>query len=376
MYEFFPGNYRWSYNTLLALCAGGQVGDIEMVWRRLKDRVGDDEAWHREWAWLADVLEKRARDSATRDSASDNYFLSSLYHTISEHFIPPAEPKRMASYGEVLRNFELGRAAAPFKLERVEVPFEGKVLPGYFLAAPGAGRHPSIILVCGLDTTKELWFMRVRAALAQRGMNALFLDTPGIGEALRYGKLYTRPDYEKPIGAAIDWLQTRAEVDANRIGIIGSSLGGFYVSRAAAYEPRLKAAVAWGAIYDYHAVWVRRMTVGGTLATPSFQLMFITGTSSMPEAMEKVRDFRIPLYGERITCPFLVMHGAEDQQVSKADAQAMFEAIGSKDKTLKIFTGEDGGPAHCQFDNHLPALQFAADWLVTKLMPERVKGAT
>jgi hypothetical protein len=319
MYEFFPGNYRWSYNTLLALCAGGQVGDIDMVWRRLRERIGDDEAWHHEWAWLAQVLERRAESSGTRDSASENWFLASLYHTISEHFIPPAEPRRLVSYGEVLRTFEQGRAAAPFKLERVLVPFEGTTLPAYFLPAPGAGRRPSVILICGLDTTKELWFMRVRAALAQRGLNALFVDSPGIGEALRYQQLYTRPDYEKPIGAAVDWLQARAEVDPARIGIIGSSLGGFYVSRAAAYEPGLKAAVAWGAIYDYHAVWVRRMTVGGTLATPSFQLMFITGTNNMAEAMEKVRDFRIPLYGSRIRCPFLVMHGAEDQQVSRAE---------------------------------------------------------
>ncbi len=372
MYEFFPGNYRWSYNTLLALCAGGQVGDIEMVWRRLKERIGDDEAWHREWAWLAAVLEQRAAAARTSASASESWFLASLYHTISEHFIPPTEPRRLASYGEVLRTFERARAIAPFKLERVQMPFETTTLPAYFLPAPGGGRHPTIILICGLDTTKELWFMRAREAFAQRGMNALFMDSPGIGEALRYQKLYTRPDYEKPVGAAIDWLQTRAEVDPARIGILGSSLGGFYVSRAAAYEPRLAAAVAWGAIYDYHAVWVRRMTVGGTLATPSFQLMYITGTRSMPEAMEKVKDFRIPLYGNRITCPFLVMHGAEDQQVSLADAQSMFDAIGSPDKTLKIFTGEDGGPAHCQFDNHLPALHYAADWLVTKLLPERV----
>jgi hypothetical protein len=61
------------------------------------------------------------------------------------------------------------------------------------------------------------------------------------------------------------------------------------------------------------------------------------------------------------------MHGADDQQVLLEDAKAMFEVIGSTDKQLKIFTGEDGGSAHCQFDNHLPALHLAADWLADKL---------
>ena len=56
MYEFFPGNYRWSYNTLLAVAAGGQLGDIALIHPRLLERAGEDEAWHEEWARLADIL--------------------------------------------------------------------------------------------------------------------------------------------------------------------------------------------------------------------------------------------------------------------------------------------------------------------------------
>ena len=56
-----------------------------------------------------------------------------------------------------------------------------------------------------------------------------------------------------------------------------------------------------------------------------------------------------------------------DQQVLMEDARAMFEAIGSKDKELVVFDGENGGAAHTQFDNHLPALQVCADWVTKKL---------
>ena len=45
----------------------------------------------------------------------------------------------------------------------------------------------------------------------------------------------------------------------------------------------------------------------------------------------------------------------------------MFAAVGAQDKELKIFNGEDGGAAHCQFDNHLPALLHVSDWLARKL---------
>ena len=364
MFEFFPGNYRWSYNTLLAFAAGGQLGDFALIEASLRGKVGQDDAWHTEWARLAAILEKRAK-SGSCHTAAENYFLSSLYHTISEHFIPPADPARLASYREVLRTFDRGREASTHPVERVQVPYEGTALPAYFV--PAAARGPAAIFICGLDTTKELWFLRARLQFAARGVSALFIDTPGIGEALRLQKLVTRHDYEKPVAAAIDWLEKRTEVDPARIGVVGSSLGGYYVARAAAFEPRLKAAVAWGAIYDYHRVWVRRMQGQGIIAAPRFQLMFITGTDTMEAAVEKVKDFRVADFAGRIRCPFLIMHGAEDQQVLMDDARAMYEAIGSADKEMVVFTGDNGGAAHTQFDNHLPALQVCADWIARKL---------
>jgi dienelactone hydrolase len=366
MFEFFPGHYRWSYNTLLAFAAGGQLGDVALIHQNLSRELGKDEAWHREWARLAAILEKRAK-GGSRHTAAENYFLSSLYHTISEHFIPPASPERLASYREVLRTFDLGREASSHPVERVLVAFEGMTLPAYFVPGIGNGPRPAAIFICGLDTTKELWFLRARLQFAVRGISALFIDTPGIGEALRLQKLVTRADYEKPVGAAIDWLEKRKDVDGKRIGIVGSSLGGYYVARAAAYEPRLRATVAWGAIYDYHRVWVRRMQGNGIIAAPRFQLMFITGTDTMEAAVEKVKDFRVAGFAARIRCPFLVMHGAEDQQVLMADARAMFDAIGSPDKELVVFDSENGGAAHTQFDNQLPALQVCADWIARKL---------
>jgi dienelactone hydrolase len=367
VHEFFPSSYRWSYNTLLAFAAGGQLGDLALILPRLLAPGADDETWHREWAWLGTVLERRAQAARSRDSACDNYLLASLYHTISEHFIPPTDPRRMQAYREVLRTFDEARKNSSHPIERVHVPYQGASLPAYFVPAATAGARPAVIFLCGLDTTKELWFLRARMQLAVRGMHALFIDTPGIGEALRVGGLVTRYDYEKPVAAAIDWLETRPEVVRERIAIVGSSLGGYYVARAAAFEPRLRAAVAWGVIYDYHEVWVRRMTSGGAVAAPKFQLMFVTGTDSMEAAMERIKEFRVAAIGPRVTCPFLVMHGAEDRQVPEGHAEAMFQAIGSRDKEMVVFDGENGGAAHCQFDNHLPALQICTDWLARKL---------
>lgn len=368
MFEFFPGNYRWSYNTLLAFSAGAQLGDVALIYDTLSRSAGDDGVWHSEWARLAEILERRAGAPKASDfTASENYFLASLYHTISEHFISPADPKRLESYAEVLRCFDTARSRSHHHVERVEIPFEGAALPAYFVRGDGEGPRPVAIFICGLDTTKELWFLRARRHFAERGVSALFIDTPGIGEALRLRKLVTRSDYEKPVDAAIDYLVERPDVDATKIGLIGSSLGGYYVARAAAFCPRLAAVVAWGAIYDYHRVWVRRLQGDGIAGAPTFQLMFITGTDTMDAAVEAIRDFRVADFANRITCPFLIMHGAEDKQVLMDDANEMFAAIASPDKSMVIFDGANGGAAHTQFDNHLPALQVCADWLASRI---------
>lgn len=371
MFEYFPGNYRWSYNTLMALAAGAQIGDIELIGVRLREKGGDDEAWHREWSWLAGILERRAEAhlaDGTQESASEDLFLASLYHTMAERFMPPSDARRLQSYARALDSFERARTLSSYPIERVLVPYETATLPAYFLPSlSGRGRSPAVIFLCGLDTTKELSYLRVRQQLARRGLHCLAIDTPGVGEALRHQHLYTRHDYERPVAATVDYLETRADVDPAGIGIIGSSLGGYYVARAAAFEPRLGACVAWGAIFDYHAVWKRRLSAGGAMGIPTFQLMFITGADSLEQALERIEHFKVVEFAERIQCPFLLVHGSEDQQISLEDAHAAFQVIGSKRKELKIFSGEDGGTQHCQLDNPLPALHYIADWLVHML---------
>jgi alpha-beta hydrolase superfamily lysophospholipase len=367
MHFFFPDNYRWSYNTLLAFSAGAEIGDFALILPKLSANVGNDETWHDAWLELAELLEMRAQGK-TGITRAENLFLASLYHTISEHFVNPKDPRRLESYLKVIRCFAAASEAALFDLERVSIPFEGTSLPAYFM--PAIGRkdpRPTVMFVCGLDTTKELWFLRAREQFALRGMNCLFVDTPGIGEALRLQSLHTRHDYEKPIAAAIDYLEGRAEVDRAQIGLIGSSLGGYYVARATAFEPRLRATIAWGAIYDYHKVWVQRMAGIGASAAPTFQLMFITGKDTMEEAIGHISEFKVHGFANRIKSPFLIMHGAEDRQVPLSDAIAMLECIGSTDKELVVFDDKNGGAAHTQFDNHRPALHYAADWMQTRL---------
>lgn len=87
----------------------------------------------------------------------------------------------------------------------------------------------------------------------------------------------------------------------------------------------------------------------------------------MDEVLERLENFKLKGVVERIECPFLLVVGAEDAQVPAEDAHTCFKAVGSKDKTLRIFTAEEGGAQHCQFDRLGLALPYMHDWLAEKL---------
>jgi pimeloyl-ACP methyl ester carboxylesterase len=141
----------------------------------------------------------------------------------------------------------------------VEIPYEGRNLFAYFVKAPfHIPKQPVLIAFGGLDSFKdELWFMVGRGSL-QRGIAVLMVDGPGQGGTLRRHGIPTRYDYEVPVGACIDWLCEREDIDSDRIAVSGSSLGGYYAARAGAKEPRLAAAIAHGAQWDLGARMLER----------------------------------------------------------------------------------------------------------------------
>jgi len=71
-----------------------------------------------------------------------------------------------------------------------------------------------------------------------------------------------RTDFERAVIAVIDYLEGRPEIDRARIGIIGRSMGGFYAPKTAAIDKRIKAVVAWGAMYHLRNLAEVRQVVG------------------------------------------------------------------------------------------------------------------
>jgi alpha-beta hydrolase superfamily lysophospholipase len=378
-FEYFPGNHMWSQGMMFAIemqtYGAAAISEVDQVGQRLVGHEGDNELWWAEWAAMANRLEAMAAKSEGEGhslTAGACWLRAAVYYFCGERFLAPGSRKE-ATYRDCLRCFDRGTARRYPMIERLEVPFEGASLPALLFRAPDAAASaPAVICFDGLDNAKELSVFFAGVELANRGIHTLAIDGPGQGEALRLRKIPSRFDYEVPAGAAYDHLISLPGIDPDRVALMGFSMGGYYAPRAAAFDPRFAACVAWGGHFDYHAAWIRRRKLmeGGSsrLSAPSFQLPWVLGVADMDAAMEKLQDFTLEEVAERIACPFFCLHGEDDSIVPVEFAYQLHAAVGASDKTLRILTAAEGGSEHCQEDNRQIGSNIIADWLSDRLI--------
>ena len=99
------------------------------------------------------------------------------------------------------------------------------------------------------------------------------------------------------------------------------------------------------------------------MAQSNFQWRWVAGAKDEDEGIEIAKKFSLKDAAQHITCPFLVTHGGNDRVVPVENAQKLYDAVGSKNKTIKIFSAEEGGAEHAHVDNRQIGIDFAADWL-------------
>ncbi|WP_448628370.1 alpha/beta hydrolase family protein [Geodermatophilus sp. URMC 64] len=382
MFEYFPtGPYTYNLSVVATLNSGGLIDEVDRACRPIKEAAAGGEdagtpAFLAAWTKLTDQLVGQAEEAEkaghTR-TAGQLYFRASNYLAQAERMLAHSDPHRVPTYKRLLELAQKAFDTHSPSVSRVAIPYEGTTLPAYFSAAPATadGPTPVIVLVNGLDSTKEhMYSSNHWEELAARGISCLMLDQPGTGEALRLQRLPARIDTEAWAGAAVDHLETRDDVDATRIGIVGWSLGGYYAPRAAAFEKRLALCVAWGANHNWGAVQRRRKEREGERPVPHYweHVLWVWGKEGDEHHLDAFLDFAddVHLDGvvEKITVPFLVAHGANDRQIPLEYAHRSYEqAVNSPKRELRVFTPEEGATEHIGLD-HLPYVStFIADWV-------------
>ena len=365
-----------------ALNRGGQIAEVDEACRPLKDVAGikalagdptQQRAWFESWMRVAERVQRlgEADEAAGHPlSAGRKYLRAGIYYLLAERMPSHKDPRRLDAYKRGIAIYKRGLICRKEPVEFVDVKFGKHKLPAIFMKAPVKGRAPCIVHFDGLDVTKEIIYAAVGDEFRRRGVSLLIVDHPGVGAALRLQGLPSAPDTEKPAGASIDYLETRSDVDPKRIGIMALSLGGYYAPRAAAFEKRFACAVAWGAIYDYHACVSDRIGGRGEPSVPGYaeHVNWVFGCDKIEDTLKIVKQMTLKGVADKITCPLLIVHGENDRQVPLWHAERTYaEAVNSPGRELKVCSLFDGGAEHCGADNGSLVVDYMTDWVAEKL---------
>jgi 2,6-dihydroxypseudooxynicotine hydrolase len=331
---------------------GVTLTDFEEVTRSLSSY----DEWCKGWSARAAIHEQMGREQLNA-----KHFLTAgealqragvYYHFASFLFVHDIEQMKAAHKKQI----ECRQAALPHLRppgERVEIPYQGKFLAGILRKPPGAERPPVVVMAVGLDSTKEET-EAYEAPFLARGIATLVFEGPGQGEA-QYD-FAIRGDYEVPVAAVLDFVETRRDLDTARIAMWGVSLGGYYAPRAAAFDKRIKACIALGGPFDWGAAWDGLPE----LTREAFRVR--SHCKNEAEARKNAATLTLEGVAQKITCPIFIVNGRLDRIVPARDAERLAREVKGAATLMMI---EDGN--HIANNRAFRWRSPSADWLAEQL---------
>ena len=256
----------------------------------------------------SEKLAQAEGEAGHRETAMELYYQAALQYADAQHVVFETGDEKRFLHGGLMRCYDKVREHAPYRIEHLDVPWNGTVVSGNLHLAPGEGSKPLVFYVPGCDQTKEAWPHPYYNQALQRGMHVFSFDGPGQGESNLRGIRLTADNYEDAASAAIDALVKRPEIDASKIGIYALSFGSFWGVRIAAKEQRRLAAVAapWASFVDKYYLM--------TEESPRYKQLFayLTQSATEEELDKVVAAMTMDGYMEKITAPTLIVSGEYD----------------------------------------------------------------
>ncbi|HEX9539530.1 MAG TPA: alpha/beta hydrolase [Streptosporangiaceae bacterium] len=331
---------------------GVTAGDFERITSGL-ERWAD---WCAAWSAVGAEHEELGRDAlaAGREMSAGAHLSQAAvyYHFAKFLFVDDLDQMRTAHMAAVrCLNDALPYMDPPGR--RIEIPFEGSHMVGVLRQPPGAGPHPVMIMIPGLDSTKEE-LRSTEGLFLERGIATFSVDGPGQGEA-EYD-LAIRGDWEVPGAAIIDYLSTEPGLDADRIGVWGVSLGGYYAPRVASGDDRVRACVALAGPFVFSENWDQRPI----LTREAFRVR--SKSADMDAARDAAGKLSMVGRAELITCPLLAVMGKLDRLIPWEQAARLVKEAGGPAELLLLEQGNHGCANLAPFHRYQ-----TADWVAEQL---------
>jgi pimeloyl-ACP methyl ester carboxylesterase len=218
--------------------------------RRTTERIDTWDEWLDAWVETGDVhraLAETAEEEGNTVTAGEAWAAAAVaYHFAKFVWVLDVERNHETTRHAIDALYRAHGHLDP-SARRIEIPFGRATLAGNLRRPRDLQSAPLVLLLPGLDSTKEEFFHLENVFLA-RGLATFSLDGPGQGESGFATSI--RADYEAAVSAALDVLDWDAP-----IGAAGVSLGGYYAPRAAAREPRLAAVAGVSGPFNFGECW-------------------------------------------------------------------------------------------------------------------------
>ena len=331
---------------------GVVLTDFEEVTASMKSY--DD--WCSAWSARAAHHEKVAQEAMAKKhffTAGEAFQRAGVYYHFAAFLFVNDVPQMKVAHKKAI---DCRNAALPYLTppgERVAIPYEGGKLYGILRKPAGVTKPPVMVMAVGLDSTKEET-EAYEAPFLARGIAILVFDGPGQGEA-QYD-LAIRGDYEAPVKAVIDFIGTRADLDSNRVGMWGVSLGGYYAPRAAAFDKRIKACIALGGPFNMGAAWDGLPD----LTREAFRVR--SHAKTQEDGKKNAMTLSLEGVAGNITCPMFIVNGRRDRIIPPADAERLAREVKGPVELMMI---DDGN--HIANNRGYRWRSQSADWMKEKL---------
>ena len=375
----------------MAAYGGASVGECLAVAAEIRD--AGPQAWTDAFAALAERQEADAQQRAAvghRIGARDRYFHASNSYRAAEYFSPFGTDRHIELGLASRAAFLAAMAQGGVEIEELWLPWRGQRLPGYWLAPPSVlPEGPTLIATSGFDGTLEETYFQIGKAALERGWRVLQICGPGQMDTARTEPAtHFVPNTESWVTPWFDVALNHPHIDPQRIALLGLSFGGYFVSRAAAHEDRLRAMVANSPIIDLRAYNVSFVAgMGGDpeeVLTPDqdFSLADIDqipdeempppvkemsrslirrfGQETLLETFQYLREFTVD--PASIGCPALALVG-EGEGGEPLRQYEEFCARAGGPVTRRLFTAAEGADTHCQYGNLPLSNAVTLDWL-------------
>ncbi len=314
------------------------------------------DSWCEQWCQAGTVHEELGRTALSKGqelAAGAHLARAAVYYHFAKFMFVDDLAQMRSAHQRAVTSLADAMAYLDPPGERVEIPFDGSVIAGILRRPAGLGPHPLVVLIPGLDSAKEE-FRPTEDVFLSRGLATLSVDGPGQGEA-EYD-LAIRPDWEVPGAAIVDAAAALPGIDADRIGIWGVSLGGYYAARVAAGVDRVRATIALCGPYCLGDIWDQLPE----LTQNAFTVRSKSATRE--QARAAASQLSLAGVGAKITKPLLIIAGQRDRIFPWQDAERLHHEVGENSELMLLPDGNHGC-ANVTYKHR----NYGADWMAAAL---------